>query len=958
MGKGSGSGNAVRGYRYYFSILMGLCRGPIDQLVEIKVADKEAWPRIGSYPNSSVNQVMQLYAPGQEYPPGSYADSTGAAVVDSQRFAIVQPTLFGGDTAEGGIAGNAIMLMGGRDQVVPDDVKQGIASGDVAGHTYTYDNAGVGQDTDGGGGTSQPASLVSDFRGVACLFFKGLICSNNPYPKVWKMRVRRTFQGWDKNGCWYPAKARIDLQAGAVRAMNPAHILYQVLTDPIQGRGLPREELDDAAWVYAANWLYDEGLGLCVTWNAKSANIDQFVQMILDHISAALYVDRGTGLMILKLLRADYDPATLPRFGYDSGVMKVENIETASSAVLINEVIVKYQDPVRDKERSNRVHNLASLQSTESVNSVTKSYFGIPDEVVARRVALRDLQISSTDIKKMKITADRRAWRLQPGTVFVLIALDKGIEQLIVRVVEYDDGTIINGAITLTCVQDVFGMPSTVFTKEPDASFLAQPSADAIVVSHSTVYEASYYDMVKALSPVEIAAVSKYEGGVVVVAGKPSPNTTSSLILSTVAGGTTEQGNSGIFSPIGIAKNAVGYYDSVIPLSKGTQLGLVKPGTSALLGNEVVKVISLNTIAGTVTVQRGAVDTVPQVHPAGAAIFFNDAIASAHSSVYAIGETVAVQILPRTVTSAISPGEVTSNEVTIMGRHSKPYPPGNVQINGRYPLLVAGFSVTSDAVVSWASRNKIVQADQLLGTFDSSVIAEPGTTYSIQLLRHGTNEVLKDYTAITGNTFTVPFADITSLVQQGRLDLTLFTVVNNIDVSTAYRIPLVVLAGSLTVIKDFPMSRPFAISFANVPVTAIQDLFAVYAGPAQAFLVHSVTLGCTSATATGNYGVSLKRVSPVTTNGSGGTVAVPKSLRGGTAVASTTAHTNDTVQAVGTMSLLASDAFSFTVGYQYYPAVDDRPIIRLNEAFVVTLDGAPTSAQNVSGTLVIEEIFE
>ena len=40
---GGGSTDYVAGYRYLFGIHMGVCRGPIDELVEIRVGDRTAW---------------------------------------------------------------------------------------------------------------------------------------------------------------------------------------------------------------------------------------------------------------------------------------------------------------------------------------------------------------------------------------------------------------------------------------------------------------------------------------------------------------------------------------------------------------------------------------------------------------------------------------------------------------------------------------------------------------------------------------------------------------------------------------------------------------------------------------------------------------------------------------------------------------------------------------------------
>ena len=75
MGSGGKSGSQTIGFRYYFSILVGLGRGPLDEIVEMKAADKTAWQ-------------------------GPARNADGAEVV-----AVNAENLFGGEEKEGGILG-------------------------------------------------------------------------------------------------------------------------------------------------------------------------------------------------------------------------------------------------------------------------------------------------------------------------------------------------------------------------------------------------------------------------------------------------------------------------------------------------------------------------------------------------------------------------------------------------------------------------------------------------------------------------------------------------------------------------------------------------------------------------------------------------------------------------------------------------------------------------------------
>jgi len=40
----SKKGGGVVGYRYFFGIHMGLCRGPVDEIVEVTVGDRRVFP--------------------------------------------------------------------------------------------------------------------------------------------------------------------------------------------------------------------------------------------------------------------------------------------------------------------------------------------------------------------------------------------------------------------------------------------------------------------------------------------------------------------------------------------------------------------------------------------------------------------------------------------------------------------------------------------------------------------------------------------------------------------------------------------------------------------------------------------------------------------------------------------------------------------------------------------------
>lgn len=154
------------------------------------------------------------------------------------------------------------------------------------------------------------------------------------------------------------------------------------------------------------------------------------------------------------------------------------------------------------------------------------------------------------------------------------------------------------------------------------------------------------------------------------------------------------------------------------------------------------------------------------------------------------------------------------------------------------------------------------------------------------------------------------------------------------------------------------MSREYSIEFDGVSVSAVQDLLAVYAGSSMAFEVHSITLGQITASAVGNLRITLKRMRATVSTGSGGSAPTVQKLNDGDAAATVTARANDTSQATATTSAkLHADVYNVVNGYQWIFPPDDRPVIQPSQAAVLSLDTAPGSAETMSGTMVIAELF-
>ena len=451
-----GSKKAVKvGYRYLFGIHMGIGKA-IDELVAIEVGGKRAW--------------------------------TGS-VTSNQRIRINAPELFGGDDGEGGISGSLDVMMGAPDQPVNSRL------------------------------AAMLGGLVPAFRGVCTLFYDGLVTSMNPYPKAWKMRVRRALTGWD-GGVWYPERCVINMASGAIKAMNPAHIIYECLTNRDWGGAMDRSRLNDASFRAAADVLHAEGFGLCLRW-VRQDSLSTFVSHVLDHIGGNLFVSRQTGEFELTLVRDDYDPESLPLFDEDSGLLSITEDDNSATAGAANEVIIKWRNPIDNSNRQKRERSLAAIQAAGQQLSVTIEYPGIPTAELAGRVAVRDLRARSIGLKRFKVQLDRRGRNIKPGAPFRIRSLSRGIEVMVVRAGRFEDGTLADGKITITAMQDVFGLPATSMTPPQPGGWVPPDTAPAPVAIRRLT-EVTWRDLVQTIDAANLNLVDQTTAFIAALAIKPT----------------------------------------------------------------------------------------------------------------------------------------------------------------------------------------------------------------------------------------------------------------------------------------------------------------------------------------------------------------------------------------------------------------------------------------------------
>lgn len=708
----SGKGGQTVGYHYLFSFVAGLGRGPIDALRQIEIGEKDAWD--------------------------------GHACDDSAQ-AIDEPELFGGEGKEGGVQGGFKLLQGAADQVLP------------AAESVTFSNGGPIKSATIPNVKTALGGLVSEFRGFSAIVFDGLVASMNPYLKEWRFRVWRSRKGWYNDDCWYPAKATVWLADGHVHGMNAAHIIYQCLTDPDWGKAEDPAMLDENSFTYAANLFCSEGMGLCIPWY-RQEDVDTFIQTVADHAGCLIYQERTTGQYVIRALRDDYDPETIPHFDLDSGLLEIEEDDSASSEA-VNEVIVTGFDPITRQEFQVRAQNIAAWHAHGGPISRSMEMKGLATRELGLRVAQRELRLLSAGLKKFTLKFDRRVWQIAPGGVIRISSADNNISNMVVRLGEITEGKPGSGTITAKAMEDVYALPSTTFTQSTESEWVG-PIVDPAPAAAERLIELSYRDLYLAIGPGDLAQADPTDSAIGALA--VSPGSGSYVYdLATRADGEVDYSVSQSRDYTGSATivSAISPLETSVEIENLYEFDEGNVGQVFLLDDEEVLLTAYDSGTNTATITRGCTDTIPADHAAGARLWAIDDDLITDGRTYLQGETAEALVLPRTGSKVLAQAEATELSVDLVARQSRPYPPADLKVNGVSVFLHSGQQI--EPVFTWAHRDRIVQEDQPVGHTEASIGPETGTTYTFRIYDLD-NNLLREETAIDAVTWTYTAAMQTS----------------------------------------------------------------------------------------------------------------------------------------------------------------------------------------------------
>ena len=675
---------------------MALCHGPINAVHSIRFKDKVGWTGTVTNPGGGAGYM-------------TFANNWG---------------LFGGDDLEGGVGGQIEIGFGDPLQTL----------------------VGVNND-----GTTDPAAYIpwmvthpsaptmgTHYRGLAVINFLDFYWGTNPYVGDVAVEVSRYWAGW------YPSTRQIGVDSNAI------HIIYESVINDQWGMGYPEDSLDQTSFIAAAARLYSESLGLSMTWSDQKS-IEEFIDDILDQIDGTFFYDTALGKWKISLIRSD-DPV-FKAVGPSN--IRMTSFSRRMIGETVNQLTAKWVNPTTEEYQSITVQDSAAIQSCNGqVIPGTKEYSGVRNEALCIRLAQRDLQALSATLATAEVTANRELWDVNPGHILELSWPAYGIVALRMRVTNVTHASSQRGDISLTLVEDVFGQVSGDFVSTNPPGWVDNRQ-DATPFDVLAPFEIPFWFVWQAMGGTAPSELVTF-GAVLPVSANTGIR---AAVLNAKA--TTPSGSS--YSVVDtdnatpsaiIGSTLVPEFTTITSLVAGTLSGDSRIGLDsyAVLGDgdtaEIVRVTGPATGIN-ITLERGLMDTHPRDWPTGTRIYFiGMENFPADMTVRSMAALVTYKVTMQTSTSATTLADVPETPVLLSGRQGRPYPVGNVRIEGDYwPVTV--ISDTGSLDVQWSTRNRMLQTGTNQIAWNAgSVPIEDGTTTLLILEQGGIVVASKEVTTV------------------------------------------------------------------------------------------------------------------------------------------------------------------------------------------------------------------
>lgn len=513
--------------------------------------------------------------------------------------------------------------------------------------------------------------------------------------------------------------------------VNPAHIIRCLWTDPMRGGIASDAEIGDS-FEEAADLFLAEGFGLSVPF--RGADLVESDRLEVErHVDAVSYRSRRTGKIELKPIRNDYVVNDLPVLD-SSIVLEWSGLERTSRGELANQLTVVYTKRENGETASVTRTNIAGVRRAGRVIPADPvEYPFITTDKLATRACLRDLSVQDRPLLAGTLRLAYLPPELEIGEPFILNEPLIAINNVVVRILELQEGDGRDNSVTVQVVEDRYVLPAEATIGDPDTPPTPTP-ARPLPSPYRVVQEAPYYLMVQDSTKAAVDAILTAEPdvGVLLATGTKANDAHQEITVAVdVGAGYIDKGQTDFASSVVTLSALTSEADDVVvTVADSTELDGVTANSLALIGTELVRIDSLADNAGDIdiTIGRGVLDTVPVAHAIGARIIFLQSV-DPRDTQYVATDAVDVKLLTSLVSETLSVAAAPIDTVTFASRPIRPYPPGQFKINGSYVQN----ELVGASTLTWVGRDRTVQSTTVPEDHEDAAIGpEAGVTYLVQ----------------------------------------------------------------------------------------------------------------------------------------------------------------------------------------------------------------------------------
>lgn len=243
---------------------------------------------------------------------------------------------------------------------------------------------------------------------------------------------------------------------------DPAAVILDMLCSPWGKVGLSLttllSQVNVTSFHAASNTLLAEQHGYSRAFE-QPADADAMIRDVLAQIDGVLYQEPSTGMLTIKLVRFDYNPATLDDVNPDNAEAAGSGWYTVQGwAEVPNQVRVTYLDRTNNyAETVTIAQDPALIESNGGrIRSVSVRFEGCTNAPLAQQLAARELAAVGRPMVRATVIVDRRFYSKRPGDVVTLTWPELGINKMVMRIAAIDFGMLRSGKIKMSLMRDVF----------------------------------------------------------------------------------------------------------------------------------------------------------------------------------------------------------------------------------------------------------------------------------------------------------------------------------------------------------------------------------------------------------------------------------------------------------------------------------------------------------------------